>query len=511
VRQALPLDPDLALGRAAPPVMPPRHRSRVVAIEPPIEPRIEPPIEPPIESPLVASAPLLEPAVETTRTAPAASSLWDPPVPTFTYLSGAAGSGKTFACKDWAEREQGLLLCATTGIAAINLGGETINSVLGYFDTHSLQEQFIAGFLTARLGKLWRAGVRRLIVDEVSMLAAEQLTCLTKAVEEVNGRGYVLGRAKDDDDDDDTPPPQMGLTLVGDFLQLAPVKAKYAFESPEWERFAPHIVTLSEIRRQADADFIAMLRAARLGQGAVVAEYFASRGAIQQETDDHYDGPTIVAKNESVDRYNYLRLSQLTGKDVTWTSTRWGKLRSEWGTLDKPEHTWGIPKQLSMKIGALVMILSNQRDDLRRLLYVNGDLGTLVDATAESAWVELQRTGDTVEVTPVHRDVRIPCDSARKKELRAANQAHLIDGKWEIAGGITYLPLRVAYASTVHKSQGLSLDKVQVNCRDHFFKTPGMMYVALSRARNADGLRLVGSPKAIVERCVSDPRLRAWL
>jgi len=452
----------------------------------------------------------LEPAVETTLPTPyGVASLWDPPVPTFTYLAGAAGSGKTFATKDWASREPGLILCATTGIAAINLGGETINSVLGYFDTASLQESYVNGFLTARLGKLWKSGVRRIILDEVSMLAGDQLTFLVRAVEEVNGRGYVLGKARDDDDD--APPPSMGLSLVGDFLQLSPVKATYAFESPEWSRFAEHTITLDRIWRQADTDFIDALRAARRGRGEVVAEYFRAREAIQQETDDRYDGPTIMAKNESVDRYNYLRLSQLSGREVTFVSNRWGKLRSEWGQLEKPEHTWGIPRELTLKVGALVMILSNARDDLRRLVYVNGDLGTIVDATPTTAWVELQRTGETVEVVPVTRDVKLPCDSARRTELREQGKAHLIDGKWEIAGSITYLPLRVAYASTVHKSQGLSLDKVQVNIRDPFFKAAGMLYVALSRARSASGLRLVGSPRTIIERCVTDPRLRAYL
>lgn len=109
--------------------------------------------------------------------------------------------------------------------------------------------------------------------------------------------------------------------------------------------------------------------------------------------------------------------------------------------------------------------------------------------------------------------MKIPLDSAWRKELRALGQDEKIseDGKWEIAGWISYLPLRVAYASTVHKSQGLSLDRVQVNIRDAFFKTPSMLYVALSRARTKEGLRLVGSAVAFVERCTTDPRLKAWL
>jgi ATP-dependent DNA helicase PIF1 len=449
-------------------------------------------------------------------------SIWPAPVPTFSYLAGPAGSGKTFLTKAWAEQDAGILLVATTGIAAINLGGETVNSVLGYFDTDSLQEAYINGSLSAKLGRLWKVGIKRLVLDEVSMLAGEQLTFLTQAIEEVNGRGYVLDSRGKRDREDDGPPPAMGLTLVGDFLQLPPVKATYAFESPEWEKYRPFTITLTEIRRQADPAFIAMLRAARAGRGELVAEYFQNRAAIQMETDNQFEGPTILARNEAVDRFNGLRMAQLPGKTITFSSARWGKLRSEWGTLEKPERTWGIPKTLTLKEGAVVMVLANHREG-GVLTYVNGDLGTLVGSALELvttpdgdetrvqvAYVRLQRSDEVTTVYPVERRVRLPSDSARRTELRRAGQAASLDGKWEVAGAISYMPLRVAYASTVHKSQGLSLDRVQVNIRDHFFKSPGMLYVALSRARTADGLRLVGSPQGIVEACKTDPKLRAW-
>jgi len=156
------------------------------------------------------------------------------------------------------------------------------------------------------------------------------------------------------------------------------------------------------------------------------------------------------------------------------------------------------------------MVLANARED-GALLYVNGDLGTVVDADQHGCWVELQRTGLATRVRRVERAVKVPMEPGRRKELLRKGQEDRIDGKWEIAGAIDYMPLRVAYASTVHKSQGLSLDQVQVNCRDHFFQSPGMLYVALSRCRSAAGLRLVGSPQQIVKACRCDPRLRAWL
>lgn len=438
---------------------------------------------------------------------PAALGPWAAPVPTFTFLCGPAGSGKTFETRRWAAADPGVLLTATTGIAAINLGGETINATLGYFDTASQRESYVNGFLTAKLGKLWKAGVRRIILDEVSMLPAEQLTYLVNAIEEVNGRGYVIHTRVDDDDDT---PPAMGLTLVGDFLQLAPVKASYAFEAPVWEKFESAIETLTTQYRQADPDFLTMLRAARRGHGETVAEYFTSHNAIWQDTDDHFEGATILAKNEPVDRFNSLRMAALPGREVRFSSHRWGKLRSEWGTLEKPPSTWGIPERLTLKIGALVMLLANRRDEGLGLIYVNGDMGTIVDATDHTVWVTLQRTGETIEVEPITRQVKIPVEPSRKKELKRMG-SDLLQGKWEVVGEVTYLPVRIAYASTTHRSQGLSLDRVQINIRDAFFQTPGMLYVALSRARTAEGLRLVGSPKALIDRCKTDPRVRAWL
>lgn len=439
--------------------------------------------------------------------------LWPDPVPAFCYLAGPAGCGKTFAVKAWQEQERGLMLLATTGIAAINLGGTTINAALGYFDTRSLQESYTNGFLTSRLGKLWKAGVKRLVVDEVSMLSGDQLTYLVKGLEEVNGRGYVLGKW---DSEDEAEPPAMGLTLVGDFAQLPPVKEPFAFESGEWARFEEpgHTKVLTEIRRQSDQAFISMLRAARVGDGATVLEFL--RGRLQQETDDTFEGPTLFAKNDAVDRYNWIRLGRVTGRDCYFESRRDGDQRSEWGNSKKPPSTWGIPLRMHGKVGALVMILANCRAEgppPQPFLYVNGDLGEVVEADDSCCHVRLQRTGQVVSVTYVRREVLVPCDSARRKELRAKGEQAKIteNGKFEITGWIEYMPLRVAYGSTVHKSQGLSLDRVQVNIRDAFFKSPGMMYVALSRCRTAAGLRLVGSEAALVERCAADPRLKAWL
>lgn len=472
------------------------------------------------DPPSVASACPAEPTILPAGSA-TAGDLWPTPLPAYTYLGGPAGSGKTFLTRAWAETDPSVLLCATTGIAAINLGGSTINSQLGYFDTKSLQDMHVSGFLSARLGKLYKIGIRRIVLDEASMLDGDQLTLLVQGIEELSGRGYTLQR-----DTGESEPPAMGLTLVGDFAQLSPVKAPFAFESSEWRqtdqnqapRFAEATHRLTDIRRQTDRDFVEALHAARVGDGRKVAEYFNAHGGFQATSDDRFEGPTILAKNVAVEKYNWIRLDKVAGAQVIFPSDRWGQQRSEWGNPLKPPHTWGIPPRLNLKIGALVMVLANRRAEgppPQPYIYVNGDLGTLIDANVEQrvAYVQLQRTGETVAVDYVRREVKIPCDAPRRKELRDTGQEQLIseDGRWEITGWIDYMPVRLAYASTVHKSQGLSLDRVQVNIRDGFFKEPGMCYVALSRARTSQGLRLVGTPASLIERCTVNPKLKEWL
>ena len=417
----------------------------------------------------------------------------------FTALLGGAGTGKTFLVKQWMrEAELGsLALAATTGIAAVNLGeGTTINALLRYFNTESLIDLFTSGALTMRLKKLRRAGLRRIILDEVSMLDGDQLTVLVRAVEECNGEGFDLGDVAEEDKD----LPPLGLTVVGDFCQLPPVKAPFAFESLEWGKFS--VQTLSKVWRQQDDAFVDALRAARRGDGRGAVE--ALEPCFVKATDPHFDGPTLLAKNDAVDRYNRLKLDALQTAEATFSASRWGEQRTEWKQ---------IPETLVLKEGCLVMALANDYDEeLDAYRYVNGDLGIFREMDrAGNALVTFQRTGATEDVIRITRVVTEPMEVGERKALKAAGEAHRIKDKNKVVGEITYMPLRVAYATTVHKSQGLSLDRVQVNLREPFMASPGMAYVALSRARTLEGLRLIGSAQTFVARCTVDPRVRQWI
>lgn len=436
------------------------------------------------------------------------------------FVTGRAGTGKSFLARKLQEVfPRRYILCATTGIAAINLGGTTINSVLGYFDTAALKDAFTRGGVQARLRKLRDEGVRTIILDEVSMLAGEQLELIVDSFNEVNRAG-----TDDEVDLDD----RMNLMLVGDFAQLPPVKAKFAFESTHWEEFEENTRKLSKIYRQDNLDFITALNHARLGHGGDAADIMEDLIGFERGIDSDFDGPTIMAKNDEVDRHNHIRMAVLKTTPKVFLSTRGGRQRGEWKQ---------IPERLIIKPGAPVMILNNAKDPhTKEWIYVNGDLGHLLeDDSEQSALVELVR-GGVVRVPYVRRT----CSTNPKREaFRLQRQFKLltsaeIDEGLEISdldeaalrerlgdryteflevlqGWIQYMPLRVAYASTVHKAQGLSLDRAQISLSNHFFSNPGSVYVALSRARTPEGLRLVGTKDLLAKRCTVDSKVKRFL
>jgi ATP-dependent DNA helicase PIF1 len=421
--------------------------------------------------------------------------------PPFEFICGPAGTGKTFQAQQRAESDPTCLLAATTGIAAVNLGdGTTINALLGYFDTASLRTNYEDGYLRTRLGKLYRLGMRRILLDEVSMMDGLQLTMITRSLDELNTDLSQDGG-------------RMGLTLIGDFAQLPPVKAPYAFESDEWDRYAQHTTTLDRIWRQEDPDFIQALRQVRCGEGLKALDYFEPH--LKPETDTHFDGTLIVAKNVTVDRHNRLRLDELKGTPARFEADRSGKQRGDWKN---------IPDVLALKPGALVMLLANEKMNpldptCLDFAYVNGDLAEVVDCdvTEQQVTVTLKRNGLQYTLSPIVRYNLIPLVPGRVKELKEANQEHNVwrdrsgKAKFEITGWVSYLPVRLAWASTVHKSQGLSFDTVQVNMKDPFYQQPSMLYVALSRARTIQGLRLVGTAQQFAGRCQVNTKVREWL
>lgn len=421
------------------------------------------------------------------------------------FICGVAGSGKTFAqVKAVAEDPSYGILSAVTGIASVNLGAITVHSLLKYSTTAVLRDHFLTGALQRVIHPLAKR-VRRLIIDEVSMADAEQLDLWYRGVEEANR--YV-----------DVPTP-MGITLVGDFAQLPPVKARWAFEASCWERFAEHTTRLTKVWRQDGGPFLDALNLTRRGKGNAAVEVLTAAGAaFHSALDTEFEGTTILPRNDQVGRYNQMALDRLPGKPFRVASRRWGRQHSEWGQNTRTKE-WGIPPEVELKLGAYVMLLANAPD----FEYVNGDCGWITEYSSDECHIgiKLVRTQQEIYLTPLVRGVE---HSDRPEPWQGESVVKSQDdGGWLprphyrgrvkrwVTGQVEYWPLRLAYASTVHKSQSLTLDRVQCDIRNHFFGSPGMAYTALSRCRSLAGLRIVGQPDVLAKRIAIDERVRPWL
>lgn len=459
----------------------------------------------------------------------------------FQFVTGNAGTGKTYGIKQQiAKNPKWALLTATTGIAAINLSGAhdsqtitTINGALKYSDTKSLEDSAAMGYLEKNLLRV-ALMYRRLAVDEASMLGKRPLDLICRAVEQVNEDERVIARGG------------FGLVLVGDFCQLPPIKDGYAFKSGYWEQFK--VIRLTKSWRQAKGEFLNAINAARCGDGKLCAELLDSTETKWLDVADSlYDGTTIMSKNDEVDNFNEVNLSRLIGKGnkrITLKNYRWGKQKPEWKN---------IPEELYLAENAYVMILSNNSPSYT---WVNGDCGHIKDAheTRRSLDIQLTRNGKIETIGFVRRyctQSEVPdgmlepiwlsskkkyrewlddegvtvdnLDSTYKLYLENLTMTSIKERttpftpyfdftqKCWIVGEVNYVPVRLAYATTCHKSQGLSLDRVQINYNNQFFGSPAMSYVALSRCRSAAGLTIVGNPGLIEARTNISREVVEWL
>lgn len=418
-------------------------------------------------------------------------------------LTGAAGTGKTYQLQQRIADGERIVLTATTGIAAVNLGPgiRTINSTLGFFDADSLMDSFIAGRAQRGLQRLIEEEQADWIaIDEISMLGKEVLDLIYKIFEEVNGRRIEMGEKV------------VGLLLTGDFCQLPPIKQEFCFNANCWPKFAQNTIKLTKVWRQDNAIFLQALNAARQGNGPDTVRYLReARVNFVGSVDMNFDGTTIMAKNDAVDRLNMLRLMQVNGRAITLTSTRWGLARDEWKN---------IPNQFEVRVGAKVMILAN---DLPGFRYVNGSLGTVEgtgkDPESEQSFVRVKLdTGDLVEIKRLTRQttsIHAPDEWKGRQEgwptERGKGAFYDLSRKRWVLGELSYYPIRLAYAATCHRSQGLTMDSVQVDFNDGFFGQPAMAYVALSRCRTPAGLRIVGSPDLVMRRVRCEQKVREWL
>lgn len=384
------------------------------------------------------------------------------------FVSGEPGSGKTHTINQYVAylRARGIepAITASTGIAATHIGGMTIHSWTGIGIKTTLDKSDLHALAsnTSIAKRVRRAKV--LIIDEVSMLAAEVLSMVDAVCREIKEQSEPFGG--------------MQVVLVGDFFQLPPIvkpetghdspnlfreksSSRFAYDSSAWNGADLTVCYLTEQYRQDDDEFLAVLSAIRRNAfGADHLRCLTSRTVQPHEAPKA--APKLFSHNVDVDRVNDGVLAQLPGKRRDYPMTSQGPdaliAALKKGCLS--------PETLCLKAGAAVMCTKNNPKEG----FVNGTLG-VVEAFDDHDHLPIVRTrsGRGIAVEPM--------DWA-------------VEEQGAIRARITQVPLRLAWAITVHKSQGMSLDEAVMDLREVF--EFGQGYVALSRVRRLSGLHLLG-------------------
>lgn len=372
------------------------------------------------------------------------------------FLTGAPGAGKTYVLNKFiavAKRQgKNVAITASTGIAATHIGGTTIHSWsgLGIKDTVSqwdIERLQGSGKYVKRYGS---ADV--LVIDEVSMLHGRRLDMVNEVAKALRHNDRPFGGLQ--------------VVLVGDLFQLPPIARSgeavdFVQNSTAWRELAPHICYLSEQHRVNSGDaLLDILGAMRRGDVGELHEA-ALRERMGREPAGDIAITRLYAHNADVDSINQRHLTALpdTGRSYTMA------VRGPAAKREQLAKSVLAPEQLVLKRGAEVMFVANNFS----LGYVNGTRGVVMDFD------------DTVPVVV----------TAGGREVRVEPHSWKLEEDNRIAAEVTQLPLRLAWAITIHKSQGMSLDAAEIDLSRSF--TPGMGYVALSRIRSLEGLYLRGA------------------
>ena len=393
------------------------------------------------------------------------------------FLTGNAGTGKSTVVTTFlGQAFRKVDVTATTGVAALNLRDQfqsrsgiclAVSTVfrwagIGLGPNAGESDRACLARLTADM-RPSRAGAWRrvrsaecLVIDEISMLTGRVFRFLEFLCRELRGGEKPWGGLQ--------------VIAVGDFLQLPPVARDgvydWAFQSETWAATDFRAAVLTQIHRQADPEFMGLLNAVRCGRIAGRhVEVLARRVA-------RFPASTLLrlfTHNVQVDKWNLTRLEAIDAGQCDFLMSDTGGPECEW--IKKNLLT---PEVLRLKLSARVMVTVNLPDDSGNLRAVNGSLGTVIGIQAD----------------PDHdyEDDAIILALDDGRTIGIERFTWLVDPTQPDAGGVTQFPLRLAWAATIHKSQGLSLDAALIDARAT--REPGQTYVALSRVRTLGGLWL---------------------
>lgn len=392
-------------------------------------------------------------------------------------ILGPGGTGKSWRINELIKEDANFAIrTATTGIAAVNMGTipkaqdpTTINTALRYFNSENLLRKFHQGKTLFPL-KMIGHKYKNIIIDEISMMDGGTLDVIVMAVQQYN---ELLNK-------------DLGIIVCGDPGQLPPVTGKPFFHAKCWPEFKVEFLT--EVKRQDNKDFVEALNNVRKGNIQEAVDWFKENIEFREEVNDRFRGTTFFATNNEVDIFNKRCLSRLLGESKSY----YAKLEGE------AAPTWkNIPQRLVLKPGCIIQLLYNDLNNG----FANGDSAIVNELWNNAVYISLLRKKKEMFLRPrllENYDITKYGTKAPKPK-----------------GTLSVMHARLAYALTVHKSQGLTLDGVQIDLKSagskFLSKQSGMLYTALSRVRSPEGLTIVGSPEDLVKCCYVNPAYLEWI
>lgn len=379
------------------------------------------------------------------------------------FLTGKAGTGKSTLLSYFMKNtKKNVVVLAPTGVAALNVQGETIHSFFGFMPNMSIDKAKKKG-AKATKNELY-TGVTTIVIDEVSMVRADLLDCVDQFLKAARKNKEPFGGVQ--------------MVFIGDLYQLPPIVMSHEkdffeefYQSPWFfhskavtdDRFYMELVELDKIYRQNDDSFIELLNAIRVNT-VTDHQINAINARVLSTGSQDIDSIHLTSTNQLAADINDARLAQLKTPAYRFTSNIKGKFDMKQYPTDQ---------SLVLKVGAQVMFANNDMDGL----WVNGTVGQVTEILSNAVIVKIHG-GKEVHVTPHEWKLyRYEYDS----ENRSLSQ--------KSAGAFEQIPLKLAWAITIHKSQGKTFDRVVIDLGNGSFAS-GQTYVALSRCRTFEGIRL---------------------
>ncbi|KKF95469.1 DNA repair and recombination protein pif1 mitochondrial [Ceratocystis platani] len=437
------------------------------------------------------------------------------------FFTGPAGTGKSVLMrsiikdlrKKWARDPEKLAVTASTGLAACNIGGITLHSFAGIGIGKDAVDVLTKKVRRNPKAKNRWIKTKCLVIDEISMVDGDLFDKLDMIARKIRNNAKPWGGIQ--------------LVLTGDFFQLPPVPdsqnrmAKFSFEAATWATSVQHTIGLTQVFRQRDPEFAGMLNEMRLGRISDQSVQAFKKLSRPLKFNDGLETTDLFATRNEVENANIRRLKELPGAIHKFEAYDTGDPNFR----EKLLSNMMCPKILELKVGAQVMLIKNKDDSQ----LFNGLIGRVVSFKTELEWgyasrmeamapelylVSGEKAAKKFAKTPegMMDAIKYPVVEFPVAATGNTIRIHVVPEEWkvelpngEVQATRSQVPLILAWALSIHKAQGQTLERVSVDLRRIFEK--GQAYVALSRATSQAGLRVLGFEK---NKIMAHPKVTAF-